>query len=363
MVSLNIKKCLNCQKILKNRKHSLYCSADCKKTKEFKDAKELSYKIYTDNNKDEWVQCPHCAIRLKSISGQHIKNHGFTKEEFLKLYSNIKLHCNTLLNKMSSRVLGDKNPAYQHGGKLSPFSKKFVKYKDKTDDELESIFESLYEKSANTKDENNSNPLTLEYYTGRGFSENEARELLRERQATFTFGKCIERFGEEEGKRIWMERQEKWQNTLKSKSPEEIDAINKRKSTKVNYRSLWNMSLNEDGYFYIIDLKNNNYKIGITSKSSINSRYKKKELNGVEVIVFEKCKDINHAFQIEQLLKHKYLFKIIKNKSIPSCFGWTEIISGIQLPQLLEEANELLSKPDYSESKFKSSFKLKHATV
>jgi predicted GIY-YIG superfamily endonuclease len=365
MKSINPRNCHYCHKDLTGKHFNVkFCDSTCERN--FKNQKVVikSHQVFNENNKNEWVECPCCSLRSRQLSPAHLKLHGFnTIKEFKDQYKGTETLSESLKSEMSARVSGNKNPAYQHDGKLSPFSKNFVKYREKTDNELESIFDSLYKKSANTKEENNSNPLTLEYYTGRGYSENEARELLRDRQSTFTFGKCIERFGEEEGKRIWMERQEKWQNTLRSKPQEEIDSINKRKSSKVNYRTLWTMSLDEDGYFYIVDLKNNNYKIGITSKNGIDKRYKKKELIGYNVIMFEKCKDINHAFQIEQLLKNKYLDKIFKNNSSPINFGWTEIINDIPLQQLIEDTRELLSDPNKSELKFKSTFKLKYATV
>ena len=353
--------CRHCDKDLTGKHfNAVFCDEICDKNFKIKNKVVKSHRVYTDSNKRDWVECPCCNIRVQTISGQHIKNHGYSKEEFYKTYPGVKLISEKIAKEISVRVSGDKNPAYQHGGRFSPFSKKFVKYQGKSEEELESIVTSLYEKSINTKEENNSNPLTLDYYITRGYSEKESIQRLKERQSTFNFSKCIDRFGEEEGKRIWTERQEKWQNTLKSKPQEEIDDINKRKSTKINYRTLWTMSLDEDGYFYIIDLKNNKYKIGITSKSEIAHRYKKKELVGFDVIIFKKCKDINHAFQIEQLLKNKYPHKIFKNNSVPSNFGWTEVINDIQLYQLIEDTNELLANPEYSEMKFKSTFNLKH---
>lgn len=73
------------------------------------------------------------------------------------------------------------------------------------------------------------NNTTLEFYLERGYSEEDAIIARSERQRTFTLEKCIDRHGEEEGYTIWKDRQERWQNTLNSKSQEEIDAINFKK--------------------------------------------------------------------------------------------------------------------------------------
>ena len=74
-----------------------------------------------------------------------------------------------------------------------------------------------------------------EYWIEKGFSEEESEEKVSERQRTFTKEKCIDNFGGVEGLRIWQERQDKWQSTLNSKSVEEIEHINKKKSKTVTY--------------------------------------------------------------------------------------------------------------------------------
>ena len=70
----------------------------------------------------------------------------------------------------------------------------------------------------------------LKYYTIRGLTEEEAKNALKERQTTFSLEKCIERYGEIKGKEVWQERQDRWQDTLNSKSEEEKNRINKSKN-------------------------------------------------------------------------------------------------------------------------------------
>lgn len=60
-----------------------------------------------------------------------------------------------------------------------------------------------------------------------------AMKLLHERQSTFTKEKCIARYGEAEGLKVWQARQDKWQKTLQSR--EDIDEINARKDS-VSYQ-------------------------------------------------------------------------------------------------------------------------------
>jgi len=77
---------------------------------------------------------------------------------------------------------------------------------------------------------------TLEFYIERGFTESEAQEQRKERQKTFSLKKCVERFGEEEGLRIFKERQTRWRNTLDTKSDEEKESIRRKQGiTLKNY--------------------------------------------------------------------------------------------------------------------------------
>lgn len=110
------------------------------------------------------------------------------------------------------------------------------------------------------------NQHSLEYWLLRGFSEEESKQLLKERQSTFSLKKCIEKYGESEGQKVFNERQLKWQETLNSKSQEELDDINIRKcsiylkdtieDTISYYKIARNMNLVETIQEYIEIIKN-----------------------------------------------------------------------------------------------------------
>ena len=365
MNSINPRNCKYCHKDLIGKHfNAVFCDEICGTNFKIKNKVAKSHQVFNMNNKNEWVECPCCSFRSRQLSHAHLKLHGFnTIKEFKEQYKEAETLSESLKSEMSSRVAGDKNPAYQHGGRLSPFSKKFVKYQEKTEEEISIRILELAKQLVNTRDANQNNTLTVEYYIKRGASLEEAGLLLQDRQSTFSLERCICNFGEEQGTKVWQDRQKVWQNTLNSKSEEEKQAINKKKSTKVNYRSLWNASLTDDGYFYIIRVEDRTFKIGITTKSSIESRYSKTDLKGKTVILFEKCEDINHAFQVEQILKKKYIKNISKIfESIRSPFGWTETIRGDCLDELLEYSKRMLIDPDKSAAVFMSTVKLKNET-
>ena len=54
----------------------------------------------------------------------------------------------------------------------------------------------------------------IEYYLNQGMSEDEARQALHDRQATFSYGKCIQKYGEVEGNKIFSKRQQQWLQAL-----------------------------------------------------------------------------------------------------------------------------------------------------
>ena len=107
------------------------------------------------------------------------------------------------------------------------------------------------------------------YWINKGYIESEAIEKVKERQATFSLEKCVEKYGEM-GYNIWKERQDKWQQTINSKSVEEIETINRRKAiTLENQIEKHGQELGIIKYNEFLIKKAENFKLGY-SKSSRN---------------------------------------------------------------------------------------------
>lgn len=121
-------------------------------------------------------------------------------------------------------IMKNKNPFTGHTGEFSPYSKKFCGYKGLDKEEISNRM-----KKAINQNKPGRNTNQVLYWINKGFSEEDAKKKVSERQRTFTLEKCIEKYGEEKGLKRWQERQEKWQNSLKSKNPEEIERINRAK--------------------------------------------------------------------------------------------------------------------------------------
>lgn len=185
--------------------------------------------------------------QLKSFYGMIIKIREFTtfdidiflsyvlpfKQKFPKICNSKEL-CNLVFKnepenakKLYELTMKSRNPFTNHGGIYSPFSKKFVGYKGKSDEEIKEL---VYK--AGRYDIVGRTTNQKEYWIKKGFSEEEAIQKVKERNSVFSLEKCIEKYGEKEGYKRWKERQKKWQNTLKSKPIAEIQRINHNKVYK-----------------------------------------------------------------------------------------------------------------------------------
>lgn len=224
-------------------------------------------------------------------------------------------------DKTKERMTGKNNPAYQHGGRLSPFSEKFVKYQNISEEEKASAKNELIDKSKETKLSNHSNNTTLEYYLKKGLTLDEAKLALSERQTTFSLEKCIGTHGEGRGHEVWLERQNRWQLTLENKTIEEKKEISSKKGNRLEIT-------NEDvqGTFYIIKIADSQrefIKIGITSYD-LNKRYGKSSVDRYATVLYLNDTTLLKAFIYEQLIKEKFLHAQINKDEQIYHFGWSE---------------------------------------
>lgn len=149
--------------------------------------------------------------------------HSCNRDWLILIYLGDVERVEQIIREKSERVSGVKNPAYNHGGKFSPFSEKNIFGANPEDAKRKGNLTRLKNESYNTR---------KGYWLKRGFTDEEASKLIKERQTTFSLEKCISKWGEEEGTRKFNERQLKWLETLNSKSDDEKAEINKKKVYK-----------------------------------------------------------------------------------------------------------------------------------
>lgn len=160
-----------------------------------------------------WQQRLEWATKINSFHGKKVES-----LEWLTVLYNDSALAQEMMHAKSKRVSGQNNPGFKHGGRLSPFSKKSSSYNP----DLAKIVNDKLNATGNRSNR-------IEYYLLKGMGLCQAISALKERQATCRLDRFILRYGQEEGTKRWNERQEKWQNTLNSKSIEEKARINAAK--------------------------------------------------------------------------------------------------------------------------------------
>jgi hypothetical protein len=141
-----------------------------------------------------------------------------TEEELIELR---KIAIHNAQQKQKKNKLGQNNPnsktncTFEKRKQNSPYSIEYYRkrYPDKTEEELIELRKKFIDSRKYVK-ENNS--TTLEYYTSRGYSIDDARVMLANRQRTFSLEKCIEKYGETEGYNVFNKRQQKWVKSLQN---------------------------------------------------------------------------------------------------------------------------------------------------
>lgn len=293
-------------------------------------------------------------VKIKSILEYQdaIVSSGKTLSENMEYYTIFYNHevASLLIGEKGARVAGESNPAYGHGGKFSPYSKKFVKYDGLTEEEKEEEINSVLQQRDKTVEENpHRNPKRPEYYIHNyGMTYDEAVTAVSESQATFSLEKCIEKYGEVEGLKRWQERQEKWMNNLNSKPIEEQFVIIRGKA-RGGYTS---NTVDDRHIFYIAEGVSktgaNFIKVGITSviPSRISGLvYDNESISSFKY--FECSYDTIHEIEdlfCEELRHHSFLYNQDKSGGLKS----TETF--IKSPLLIKELQDLLDEVGISNS-------------
>lgn len=181
---------------------------------------------------------------MKDLTSHIFRKHNIKATQYKEMYPNMPIRSDALLKLQSERISGAKNPAYQHGGKFSPFSEKFINGTHNV--------ESTKKKAKENKQKLNKDTTKIEYWLEKtNGNVEEAQKLLSERQSTFSLNICIEKYGDETGREIWLNRQEKWHKSYK-----------KSNFSKVSQGLFWEISkeLDDLSNIYFAQLDENKQK-------------------------------------------------------------------------------------------------------
>lgn len=90
-------------------------------------------------------------------------------------------------------------------------------------------------------------PTKVEYYVNKGFSIDEAKKIISERQKTFSLDICIQKYGQVMGEKVFKERQYKWMSNLDSKPIGKKIEISRKKLmnhsgfSKISQKLFWSI--------------------------------------------------------------------------------------------------------------------------
>jgi very-short-patch-repair endonuclease len=72
--------------------------------------------------------------------------------------------------------------------------------------------------------------VSEKYWMNKGYTEEESKKIVSEKQSTFSLEKCIEKYGEKDGRKRWVDRQDKWNKNYK-----------KTNYSKISQELFWNI--------------------------------------------------------------------------------------------------------------------------
>jgi hypothetical protein len=192
----------------------------------------LTFKDYELKLKKEFIECRICGNYFKNVQTHVWRSHKIKFLDYKKKYNLSNKDCfpDDYLTDVSEKFKGHKNPGYQHGGKLSPFSRNFIGYKDKSNKQINEIL-NKHNINRRIKLKDGGSKRTIGYWIKNyDMTEDEAKEAVSKHQLNFSLDICVCKHGILNGYTIWLDRQERWQETLNTKTQKETDALNLRKS-------------------------------------------------------------------------------------------------------------------------------------
>jgi hypothetical protein len=275
--------CKNCGDCyLSNSMSSQFCNVDCRKEFKVKEGKELE---------KDYVICMICERATSNVTGAHLRNHhGWTAEKYKSQFPGVSVIASNVLDRitegskkagakmreaphrdrLSKMSSGENNPMHRskttekERKSISPFSPDFYlkKNQELTMDEAKILAEKKISEQRIVS------WVKEGYWIKKGFSQEEAKKIISEKQSTFSLIKCIEKYGEIKGREKWLARQEKWSKNYKKS--------NYSKKSQKLFSSIYPIISDQysEIYFATLDVdkkisdtgKNNEYRLKLKSR-------------------------------------------------------------------------------------------------
>lgn len=180
---------------------------------------EYYIKNYPELSASEQEKLWHEYVRKNNYQCKeyYLKN-NVSEEEAEKLKNEkIKIAANKISKKVSGELNGmhSSKTSQEKRNSISPRNIAFYerKYPELSHEEHLKLQKEFFEKNRLAV-KNAIKPTNIEYYLNQGMNEDDAREALHDRQATFSLYKCVQQYGETKGLEIFNNRQKIWNKKL-----------------------------------------------------------------------------------------------------------------------------------------------------
>lgn len=239
VASQNTCECIVCGKIHGDVAKEKYCSKKCYLTDRkdnalSKEEYQLRYTITQGNKKYansvegyDYLICKICNARSGDL-GSHVHMHNITPAEYKRKYNIQKLKP---IKNIDNRK-GKNNPAYNHNGKYSAWSKNFIHGYDEA-----RHIEAKKQHSNFVKNNRELNVFMFEYWLQQANGNEALASDLYIKSQTKNLEWFIDKYGDVDGPRRHKAKTEKWMKSMNSKSQEEKDRINSLKAASIGNRS------------------------------------------------------------------------------------------------------------------------------
>lgn len=226
---------VSCRIELRTKKgqKTITCDHCCKEFTGYKTAKYCGQKCWADSvlakknvgiENIDYIICPVCNAHLKQISNKHAKLHGYDSSANMKIALNLaEITCQSKKEKSK----GDKNAAFNHGGKYSKFSKNFIHGYNKEWHQTSKDNFKLDKKNNVDK-----YPNRIEYWIKKANGDIELGKQLYKEHQTRDLKYFVKKYGEVEGTARHAAKTEKWVKTMSGKPIDELRRINESKVRK-----------------------------------------------------------------------------------------------------------------------------------
>lgn len=156
----------------------------------------------------DYIVCSACGQKMRQMNVRHAKLHGFSSASEFAKHHNVPITCQAICD----NTKGENNPAYNHGGKYSKWSKNFIYGYDADAHKTFAKNHSLRRNDSAQKYKYKNN---IEYWVKQCDGAIEKAKIAYTNYQKRDLVFFIKKYGEEEGQKRHLQKIEKWSTSFK----------------------------------------------------------------------------------------------------------------------------------------------------